>query len=391
MPRITITYERTTLYEEVWKEPVTTVSKRYGVSDVALRKVCKRLAVPLPPVGYWTRVKHGRVPPRPPLPRFKGEEKYVVTRYVPERREPEPPAPKPEELLAQEAFEARPENRIEMSQDLRGAHPIVSATATLERENERPGLSPDYWEQRRKALDLRVSKAARRRALLLAQAVLKGAERRDFRARLSKERDGGPVIEVLGEEIGLRIRERSRRIEREWTPEELRRRRLDPAYRPVGRYEHVPSGAFILEFFTDHGSWVAGEIKDEKGAPLESKLNQVMVKLVELAVQRRAQKEEERRRREQEAEEQHRRWEEEARRQKEEKRRKCLLDQIENWRHAREIREFVSLVAGELQARKYQEEDERRVSEWISWAHAAADALDPLQSGLVLDPDPERR
>jgi len=32
----TITYRRSELYEEVWKEPVRTVAKRYGVSDVAL-------------------------------------------------------------------------------------------------------------------------------------------------------------------------------------------------------------------------------------------------------------------------------------------------------------------------------------------------------------------
>jgi hypothetical protein len=389
VPHVTTTYERATLYEEVWKEPVTTVSKRYGVSDVALRKVCKRLAVPLPPVGYWTRVKHGRVPPRPSVSRFKGEEKYVVRRYVPEHHDPEPPAPKPKEVLAQEAFEGQPENRIEVPRDLRGAHPIVSATALLEREKGRPGLSPDFWELQKKTLDLRVSKPSRRRALLLAQAVLKGAEQRGFRAGQSRDKDRGPVIEVLGEEIALRIRERTRRIEREWTQEELRKRRLDPTYRPVGLYEHVPSGAFVMEFFTDRGSWVAGEIKDEKGAPLESKLNRVMVKLVALAVERKEQKEEERQRQLREAAEQQRRWEEEARRQKEEKRRKCLLDQIESWRRAKGIREFVSLVETKLRAAEFREEQEGRIAKWISWARAAADELDPLQSGLVLDLVPE--
>lgn len=29
-------YHRHTLYDEVWKEPLLTVSKRYGVSDVSL-------------------------------------------------------------------------------------------------------------------------------------------------------------------------------------------------------------------------------------------------------------------------------------------------------------------------------------------------------------------
>ena len=31
-----VTYRRSELYEEVWKEPVRTVAKRYGVSDVGI-------------------------------------------------------------------------------------------------------------------------------------------------------------------------------------------------------------------------------------------------------------------------------------------------------------------------------------------------------------------
>ena len=36
-------YEREKLYKEVWNEPVSTVAKRYGVSDVAIRKICKSM------------------------------------------------------------------------------------------------------------------------------------------------------------------------------------------------------------------------------------------------------------------------------------------------------------------------------------------------------------
>ena len=62
MPWVTIRYERGKLYEEVWAEPVIKVAKRYGVSDVALRKTCKKLAVPLPPAGYWAKVVAGKMP-----------------------------------------------------------------------------------------------------------------------------------------------------------------------------------------------------------------------------------------------------------------------------------------------------------------------------------------
>jgi hypothetical protein len=44
------------------------LAAEYGVSDVALAKVCKRLGVPKPGIGYWNRVQHGQTPRRPPLP-----------------------------------------------------------------------------------------------------------------------------------------------------------------------------------------------------------------------------------------------------------------------------------------------------------------------------------
>jgi hypothetical protein len=57
------------LYEEVWSEPVATVAKRYNISDVGLAKRCRRWGIPLPPRGFWTRLKAGKsVSPRPPFP-----------------------------------------------------------------------------------------------------------------------------------------------------------------------------------------------------------------------------------------------------------------------------------------------------------------------------------
>ncbi len=76
-------YERQKLYEEVWKEPVLVVAKRYGVSDVALAKACRKLAVPLPPRGYWARVRARNAPSRPPLPPYESRTGIKATRPVP--------------------------------------------------------------------------------------------------------------------------------------------------------------------------------------------------------------------------------------------------------------------------------------------------------------------
>jgi hypothetical protein len=55
MPYTTHTNTRSKLDEEVWEEPVRTIAIRYGVSDVALGKVCRKLGVPMPGKEYWVR------------------------------------------------------------------------------------------------------------------------------------------------------------------------------------------------------------------------------------------------------------------------------------------------------------------------------------------------
>jgi len=64
-------YDRKVLYEQVWSEPALTVAKSYGVSSVWLGKVCRQLNVPVPPRGYWARVRSGGKGKKPPLPKLK--------------------------------------------------------------------------------------------------------------------------------------------------------------------------------------------------------------------------------------------------------------------------------------------------------------------------------
>jgi hypothetical protein len=64
-------YDRKVLYEQVWSEPALTVAKGYGVSGVWLGKVCRLLNVPVPPRGYWARVRSGGKGRKPPLPKLR--------------------------------------------------------------------------------------------------------------------------------------------------------------------------------------------------------------------------------------------------------------------------------------------------------------------------------
>jgi hypothetical protein len=61
-------FDREQLYESVWSSPMSKLAKRLGVSDVGLAKACRRADIPLPGVGFWAKVQHGKKVKRIPLP-----------------------------------------------------------------------------------------------------------------------------------------------------------------------------------------------------------------------------------------------------------------------------------------------------------------------------------
>ena len=65
-----VVYRRAELYNQVWAEPVEVVAARYGVSNVYLAKVCRRLQVPVPGRGYWAKRAAGKEVKTEPLPRL---------------------------------------------------------------------------------------------------------------------------------------------------------------------------------------------------------------------------------------------------------------------------------------------------------------------------------
>jgi hypothetical protein len=59
---------REELYRRVWLTPVRKLAKEFDISDVGLAKACRKHGIPLPPVGYWAKVQHGKNVTQPSLP-----------------------------------------------------------------------------------------------------------------------------------------------------------------------------------------------------------------------------------------------------------------------------------------------------------------------------------
>ena len=64
-------WNRVELYNEVWNQPLVKLARKYGISDVRLGKVCRKLKIPHPGRGYWAKRAVGQAVEQVPLPEFK--------------------------------------------------------------------------------------------------------------------------------------------------------------------------------------------------------------------------------------------------------------------------------------------------------------------------------
>ena len=64
-------WNRVDLYNEVWNQPLVKLSRKYGISDVRLGKVCRKLKIPHPGRGCWSKRAVGQEIEQKPLPEFR--------------------------------------------------------------------------------------------------------------------------------------------------------------------------------------------------------------------------------------------------------------------------------------------------------------------------------
>lgn len=73
------TFTRQNLYELVWIKPLSVLAKEYQISDNGLRKICKKMQIPLPPMGHWQKVRSGVHVKRIKLPdKYSGKNEVIL-------------------------------------------------------------------------------------------------------------------------------------------------------------------------------------------------------------------------------------------------------------------------------------------------------------------------
>jgi hypothetical protein len=318
----TIHIDRDTLYRRVWELPTTALAKEYGISDVALAKICRKMKIPKPPPGYWRRLETGYKTEIPPLPAAEKGTPLRTSIYVPNAADKMAENnPQVAQLLAAEQMEV---NRIRVDDQLTNPHPLIAAFKNA-RSGSRRGSDT---ESKGLLVDIDASDGTIDRALRIMDAVLKALESRGYQVVVSKDYWGTATrIHCAGVDVELQISisERFSKVERELSDEE----RKKPPYLLNDRFVTVASGKLIFSASTRSGTWATWQ--DRKLQPLQDRLNEVAAgiisKLEGLRLQEIEKLEAERRR----IEEQKRRAEEQARRSK-------LYRDAAKWRKCERLR-----------------------------------------------------
>ena len=403
-----VTYKRDLLYEEVWAESMLTVAKRYRISSVALAKVCKKLRVPFPGRGYWARVAAGKdVEERPPLPALRPGDPSELK--VPRRHAPLVALRTAIEEKLRE--EKNPAAAIVVGKKLSSPHPLVeTAAGVLGRPRAKVKTGSTLLRgDAANCLDVAVSERSLDRALRILDALLKALEARGYPVEVK-----GPEVAESGRRRGGRDDddEASRRpvppsttrvlVGEDWIRfglfegEELanaKERRI-PADLPIWKrlkFEeglpppiYRPTGILTLEIKRDEIVYARRRWKDTRTQRLENCLNDFVRNLLMTAESLRAEREERARRDRHWEEEADRRRRAEEARQREEARVKLLRSEVERWSFARSVREYVADPRARMDVAKYQMNIEGGIpfEEWLTWAAAYADRIDPLRVEL---------
>lgn len=334
----------------VWKEPMTTLAKRYGISDNGLRKICIKLEIPLPKAGHWMMLKAGKKVKVAPLPSsFKGEQEVKLT----VRQDGEAYDPTGLSALARliRDLEDNHLDLITIPEKLKSPDPLILA-AKEAFERNRKDISYNGLYSCDNKLSINVSPATAARAFRFMDTLFKALKALGHDV-IAEYQSTYAVVHGERFEIGLR--------------EKLSEYTVKHGSWDSKKYK--PSG--LLAFW--YKNFGSREWADDK-KPLEERLSRILATLL-VKGQTKHTERLERERKQAERDERERVYREmEARQEKELESLKHILVEAERWRQAKVMRDYAAEV--ERTARGNGTYN-NQLGEWAAWVRKKADWHDP--------------
>jgi hypothetical protein len=357
-------WNRQELYEKVWQFPLRTLAAEYGISDVGLAKVCRKLVIPLPGLGHWTKIACGHSIVRPPLPTM--ENVPILIRQI---RKSEM-AILPEDAPELERIDRVSAAKIPLVTRAMLAHPLIEKTSLL--LNEAPSRDGEkLWASREAEwLDLRVTKNCLARALRIMAVIIHMLEQEGCKLVVEKQNSESTSVIVYGETIRFGLIEKLRQVK--FSPKADASSRY--AYNPV-RLE--PTGVLSIAIWS-YARGLQKTWRDRESAHLEEQLPKCLAGMIRIALKERA----ERDKREKDEQARQKRIDQVRTQlrqiEKEEKKIKTLEREAIRWERAERIREYIEAVQQDA-VRNANSEERAKILQWIEWAERQADRIDPLK------------
>jgi hypothetical protein len=374
------TWNREELYAAIWEQPASKAAARYGISDVMLGKVCRKLSIPVPGRGYWARKAARQKLTKPPLPVQK-KVPFMPRYKMPDANanaQPQPPPPEPtdSEYLRIKELESR---TIEIG-SIEKRHKMVIAS-----EKRLSSGKPDRDQillSRSEApcLAIHVSANALGRALHIMNAIIVTLEDEGFPVSVGRGIHETSAI-IFGHQIKFAIFEKL---------EVTGRREEGDGIRKTKVVDHAPTGNLELRM----GDFTYGsKLRDRKKEKLENMLAGCVGGLMRLGRSEVLAAEEKRLREIEEARRREELWKLSDDVRKEEDRVKELEDWVTSWTHAKQIREFVAELEALWVSRGEDISSTSPHGQRSNWMRQQADRLDPLVESppSVLDRKQELR
>lgn len=359
---------RQELYDLVWENPLTKLAKKYNLSDNGLRKVCKKLDIPLPKNGHWQKIQYNKKVSKEKLPLNNTVETSITLKF----------RDNSETIINGEGNELNHltkelqtvlKDTIVFPEKLTRPHQLI-----IDAKNDLKTKEPSYQHNiigllntSSGILNITVAPQSVKRALLFMDVFIKALQKRGHKITVKE----GTKIVIDNIEMGIGLRER------------LKRKIVKGTY--YDSTELYPSNVLSLSLYV----YPAKDWTDTNTSKLEDKIPNIIAKLELQAI------EEKRKAIERELwhieYERQRKIEEDfkARKEQEKLKTKKLFSDAEKFDKATIYRNYIA--ATEQKAIRENNLTEE-LKDWIKWANEKADWFDPFtnkEDELLNDNDRE--
>lgn len=202
-----LTLSRKELYDLVWSESMLSLSRKYNISDVGLRKICIRMNIPTPENGHWQKIQFGKKVKQPPLPpNFMGDADVTLSMRADNMNPISRGGISPAKILQNEIEDVL-KSKLSVPEKLTNPDRlIIAARESLNARGryEHNGL----LSCERGKLDIKVARPNVTRALRFMDTLLKALRARGYEIEI---RNDSTYVIIEEEEIKVQFREKLKR------------------------------------------------------------------------------------------------------------------------------------------------------------------------------------